>query len=99
GPPAPPPAARGAGGGGQRWGVGVDVTPLVALKAFPAVLFGGLESIPGALIGGLAIGLLENLAGGLINPKLAEITPYILLLLVLLVRPEGLFGLKRIERI
>lgn len=84
---------------GNRLGVGVDVTPLVALKAFPAVLFGGLESIPGALIGGLAIGLLENLAGGLINPKLAEITPYILLLLVLLVRPEGLFGLKRIERI
>ena len=72
---------------------------LVGLKAFPAVLFGGLDSIGGALIGGLTVGLLENLAGGLIAPWLMEITPYIILLLVLILRPEGLFGLKRIERI
>jgi len=72
---------------------------LVGLKAFPAVLFGGLDSIPGALIGGITVGVLENLAGGLIAPWMMEITPYIILLLVLIVRPEGLFGLKRIERI
>lgn len=72
---------------------------LIGLKAFPAVLFGGLDSIGGALIGGLTVGLLENLAGGLIAPWLMEITPYIILLLVLIFRPEGLFGLKRIERI
>jgi branched-chain amino acid transport system permease protein len=72
---------------------------LVGLKAFPAVLFGGLESIPGAVVGGLTVGILENLAGGLIAPWLMEVTPYVILLLVLVVRPEGLFGEKRIERI
>lgn len=72
---------------------------LVGLKAFPAVLFGGLDSITGALIGGLTVGVLENLAGGLIATWMMEITPYIILLVVLIFRPEGLFGLKRIERI
>jgi branched-chain amino acid transport system permease protein len=77
----------------------------IGFKAFPAVLFGGLESIPGAVIGGLIIGVIESLVGGLpanqairaTNP--AEIAPYVILLLVLLFRPDGLFGLKRIERI
>jgi branched-chain amino acid transport system permease protein len=72
---------------------------LVGLQAFPAVLFGGLESIPGAIVGGLVVGLLQNLAGGLIAPWLMETTPYVILLLVLIFRPEGLFGEKRIERI
>lgn len=84
---------------GSRLGLGVGSTPLVAFKAFPAIIFGGLESIPGAIIGGLIVGIVENLAGGLIDPKIAEITPYIVLLLVLIIKPEGLFGLKRIERI
>ena len=84
---------------GNRVGIGRGLTPQVGLKAFPAVLFGGLESIPGALIGGLVVGLLENLAAGLIDPKVGEITPYVILLLVLMFRPQGLFGLKRIERI
>lgn len=82
-----------------RVGLGVGSTPLIALKVFPAVLFGGLDSILGAVVGGLAVGILENLAGGLIDPRVAEITPYIILLIILIVRPEGLFGLKRIERI
>ncbi len=72
---------------------------LISLKAFPAVLLGGLESIGGALVGGIIVGLLENLAGGLIAPWLMETTPYIVLIFVLLIRPDGLFGLKRIERI
>ena len=84
---------------GSRLGLGVGSTPLVAFKAFPAVIFGGLESIPGAIIGGLIVGILENLAGGLIDPVIAEITPYVVLLIVLIFKPEGLFGLKRIERI
>jgi branched-chain amino acid transport system permease protein len=84
---------------GARTGVGVGDTPLILLKALPAVLFGGLESIPGALIGGIIVGIIENLTGGLIDPNFGEITPYIILLLILLFRPEGLFGLKRIERI
>jgi len=84
---------------GARVGIGVGTTPLVALKIFPVVLFGGLESITGAIIGGLVVGMLENLAGGLISSKIAEITPYVILLIVLLIRPEGIFGLKRIERV
>lgn len=81
------------------------VLSLIALKAFAAVLFGGLESVPGAIIGGLTVGVIESLAAGLpADPairalNLGEIAPYILLLLVLFVRPDGLFGLKRIERI
>lgn len=72
---------------------------LIGLKAFPGILLGGLDSIVGALIGGIVVGLTENLVGGLVAPWLGEITPYIVLLLVLLIRPDGLFGLKRIERI
>ena len=84
---------------GNRLGMTPVVTPLIALRAFPAVLFGGLESLVGAVVGGLTIGILESLVGGLIDPMYREITPYIILLLVLIFRPEGLFGLKRIERI
>jgi len=72
---------------------------IVGLKAFPAVLLGGLDSIPGAIIGGLAIGILENMANGYTASWIADITPYVILVLVLLFRPQGLFGLRRIERI
>ena len=73
--------------------------PLLALKAFPAVIFGGLESILGACIGGLLVGVLENLAGTYIASWIMEITPYIILLVVLVFKPYGLFGLETIERI
>jgi branched-chain amino acid transport system permease protein len=82
--------------------IGGGISPtvsIVGLKAFPAVIVGGLESLPGAVIGGLAIGLLETWAGGLIHPALIEITPYVILLLVLFIKPYGIFGLVRIERI
>jgi len=69
------------------------------LRVFPAILFGGLGSVGGALIGGLTVGMLESLAGGLIAPWMMEVTPYIILLLVLISRPGGLFGQKGIERI
>ncbi len=84
---------------GSRFGLGIGTLPLVAIKAFPAVFFGGLESIKGAIIGGLTVGILESFVGGYIDPKFSEITPYVILLVVLLFLPEGLFGLKRIERI
>ncbi|MBE2201989.1 MAG: branched-chain amino acid ABC transporter permease [Anaerolinea sp.] len=91
---------------------GLDLSlPLVALAAFPAVLLGGLESVPGAVIGGLIIGLAQGLVAlpnnqFLLGPELAqtirnsaEIIPYLILLAVLMIRPDGLFGRKRIERI
>ncbi len=84
---------------GYRLSLAPSYTPLLALKAFPAVIFGGLESITGALIGGLTVGLIEAVVGGLIDPNLGEISAYVLLLLVLMIRPEGLMGLQRIERV
>jgi len=83
---------------GLRVGVGPPMT-MIALKAFPAVLVGGIDSIPGALVGGLLVGVLEQLAGGLIDPALMDIAPYIVLLIALIFMPYGFFGLKRIERI
>lgn len=82
--------------------IGGGISPTISavgLKAFPAVIVGGLESLPGAIIGGVIIGLLEAWAGGLIHPSLIDITPYIVLLLVLFIRPYGIFGLVRIERV
>jgi branched-chain amino acid transport system permease protein len=82
--------------------IGGGISPTISavgLKAFPAVIVGGLESLPGAIVGGLIIGLLEAWAGGLIHPSLIEITPYVVLLVVLLIKPYGIFGLVRIERI
>jgi len=84
---------------GNRLGLQVIITSGMAFKALPAIMFGGLDSVAGAIIGGLVVGVLEKMAGGYIDPKIAEITPYIILLLILMIRPEGLFGLKRIERI
>ncbi len=74
----------------------------VVLITFPAILLGGLDSLPGAIVGGIAVGLSQELvsASKLIEVRNASaIAPYVLLLIVLLIRPEGLFGQKRIERI
>ncbi len=74
----------------------------VALIAFPAILLGGLESFPGAIVGGLLVGLASALVQASsvqVVRSTSEIAPYILLLIVLLIRPEGLFGEKRIERV
>jgi len=74
----------------------------VVLVAFPAILLGGLESLPGAIIGGIAIGLAQELVEAskfIVVRNSSEIAPYVLLLIVLLIKPEGLFGQKRIERI
>ena len=73
----------------------------VVLRVFPAVLLGGLESISGALVGGMIIGLVEQF-GTLINSSEqvgTNLAPYVVLMLVLVIRPDGLFGEKRIERI
>ncbi len=75
---------------------------VVALVAFPAILLGGLESFPGAIVGGLLVGLTQALVQASSVQTIrgtSEIAPYILLLVVLVLRPEGLFGEKRIERV
>ncbi|UCH61118.1 MAG: branched-chain amino acid ABC transporter permease [Anaerolineales bacterium] len=82
---------------------GLDLSlSIVVLAAFPVVLLGGLESIPGTIVGGLLIGLSQGLVAASKVPmvrNMAEIMPYIVLLIVLIIRPEGLFGQKRIERV
>ncbi|WP_322815291.1 branched-chain amino acid ABC transporter permease [Chloroflexus sp.] len=73
----------------------------VGLIVFPVVILGGLDSIPGAIIGGLIIGLLQSFAGGYLPPEwgVGEVVPFIILLFILLVRPYGLFGQRIIERV
>ena len=82
---------------------GLDLSlSVVVLAAFPVVLLGGLESIPGTIVGGLLIGLSQGLVSVSKVPivrNMSEIMPYLVLLIVLIIRPEGLFGQTRIERI
>ena len=92
--------------GGILWGnlVGVDVNlALVGFKVFPVVILGGLDSIPGAIIGGLIVGIVENVASGYIDPYVGggtkDFAPYVLMIMALMVRPYGIFGKKIIERI
>jgi branched-chain amino acid transport system permease protein len=91
---------------GIVWGsmLGVDnQLALVGLKVFPVVILGGLDSIAGAIVGGLIVGIVENLAAGYLDPYVGggtkDFAPYVLMILVLMVRPEGLFGRRRIERV
>lgn len=69
------------------------------LRVFPVVILGGLDSIPGAIVGGVIIGLLEAYTGGYIGQGLNTIIPFIILILILMVRPYGLFGQEIIERV
>ncbi len=92
--------------GGIIWGssIGVDVNlALVGLKVFPVVILGGLDSIPGAVVGGLIVGVVENIAAGYVDPYVGggtkDFAPYVLMILALMVRPYGIFGKKIIERV
>lgn len=80
-------------------GINVHEISAIGLKVFPVVILGGLDSIGGAIIGGIIIGLLETFTGGYISPSLRDVIPYIVLVFILLVKPYGLFGLVEIERV
>jgi len=80
-------------------GINVHEVSAVGLKVFPVVILGGLDSIGGAILGGLIIGLLETFTGGYISTSLREIIPYIVLIVILMIKPYGLFGLVEIERV
>ncbi len=71
----------------------------VGLRVFPVVILGGLDSIPGAIIGGVIIGLLEAYTGGYIGQGLNQVLPFVVLIIILMVRPYGLFGQEIIERV
>ena len=92
--------------GGIVWGslLGVDThLALVGFKVFPVVILGGLDSIPGAILGGLIIGIVENVAAGYVDPYVGggtkDFAPYILMIVALMVRPYGIFGKAIIERV
>ncbi|MCG8339598.1 MAG: branched-chain amino acid ABC transporter permease [Proteobacteria bacterium] len=80
-------------------GINVHELSSIGLKVFPVVILGGLDSISGAIVGGVIIGLLETFTGGYLSTSLREIIPYIVLVFILMVKPYGLFGLKEIERV
>ena len=73
------------------------------LKAFSVVILGGLESFGGAIIAGIIIGLAKNVGGGYLTPLtwpgISEVIPFIIIILVMMFKPYGLFGEERIERI
>lgn len=76
----------------------------IGLKAFAVVLLGGVNSIGGAIFAGIILGVSENIAAGYLDPLLpggglAHVFPFIVMILVLVFRPHGLFGLETIERI
>ncbi len=80
-------------------GINVHELSAIGLKVFPVVILGGLDSIGGAILGGIIIGLLETFTGGYISTSLREVIPYIVLIVILMVRPYGLFGIVEIERV
>jgi branched-chain amino acid transport system permease protein len=87
---------------GSRLGVGFAIS-LIALKALPVLIIGGIDSIPGAIVGGLIVGASESLAEGFIGPLVGggvqDIFAYLVALVFLIVRPYGLFGRPVIERV
>jgi len=88
-------------------GVGLDQNLwIIALKALPVIILGGLDSLGGAVIAGLVVGVAEALLGSygedvssVLSGEFALVSPYILMMLVLLVRPYGLFGTREVERV
>jgi len=92
--------------GGIIWGnfLGVDTQlALVGLKVFPVVILGGMDSVLGAVLGGLLVGAVENVAAGFIDPFVGggtkDFVPYMLMIIALLIRPSGFFGKEIIERV
>jgi branched-chain amino acid transport system permease protein len=92
--------------GGVVWGAMLSVDnqlALVGLKVFPVVILGGLDSVIGAVVGGLIVGIVENLAAGYFDPYVGggtkDFAPYVLMIAALMIRPEGIFGRRRIERV
>lgn len=92
--------------GGIIWGsmLGVDTQlALVGLKVFPVVILGGLDSIVGAIVGGLIVGVVESIAAGYLDPYVGggtkDFAPYVLMIIMLMFKPYGLFGQRKIERV
>lgn len=91
-----------AGLAGLFFAVSFELSPSIftlGLKSFPATVFGGLDAVIGSGASGIFIGVFENLVGGYISPLLKEIAGFLMILVILMVRPFGMFGQKDIERV
>ena len=71
----------------------------IFLKGFAAAVMGGLMSLPGAVLGGVILGVAESLAGGYIHSSVMELSPFIVIMIVLVFRPNGLFGFQTTRRV
>jgi branched-chain amino acid transport system permease protein len=72
---------------------------IVAVKAFAAAIIGGFTSLPGAIVGGFMLGILENLAGGYVSTAFKDGLAYLVLGVILLVKPTGLFERRAVKRV
>ncbi|GGC74801.1 branched-chain amino acid ABC transporter permease [Chelatococcus reniformis] len=91
-----------AGIGGVLFAMVYDLSPAMfalGLKGFPATILGGLDSVLGSGVAGLIIGVTENLAGGYLTPGMKDIAGFLMIIVVLMVRPFGLFGEREIVRV
>jgi branched-chain amino acid transport system permease protein len=72
---------------------------LIGLKAFPAAVVGGFGSLPGAIVGGLVIGIVEAMAGFYLPDGFKDAAPYLVVLLMLAIKPNGLFGETLLKKV
>jgi branched-chain amino acid transport system permease protein len=79
-----------------------DLSPAMfqlGLKAFPATILGGLDAVVGSGFGGVLVGLVENLPGGYADPGMKDIAGFLMIIVILMVRPFGLFGEREVVRV
>ena len=76
-----------------------DIGFMLFIKAFAAAVLGGLTSIPGAVVGGFLIGIIEQLAAGYLHTAMQEVAAFIVIMIVMIFIPTGLFGLGRIRKV
>jgi branched-chain amino acid transport system permease protein len=76
-----------------------DAGTLLALKGFAAAMLGGIGSAPGAVVGGLLIGMIEALSAGYISSNYKDAVAFLIILVVLIFIPQGLFGRAKVERV
>ena len=91
-----------AGLAGLAFAITFELSPSIfslGLKAFPATIVGGIDAVIGSGVSGIVIGVIENLVGGFISSEMKDVAGFVLILVVLMVRPFGLFGQKDIERV
>jgi branched-chain amino acid transport system permease protein len=76
-----------------------DMGTTFLLKGFAAAVLGGFESIPGAMVGGLLVGVIEMLFGGYVSTAFQHVSAFCIIIVVLFIRPHGLFGRKPVHRV